>query len=531
MALTNGYFSLNIKQDGTYLVLIPPVDGGAPIDAMEVDRYLSDNRIECEKSVLYDAVRNSSQRREIQVSKSAIYPVNESLSVTVDPEHTVAVARFYPPSDKGKLLEYQDIISELTRNGIRYGAVEESIKGFIANRRYCTNIDIAKALPPEDGEDAVITYHFNTNPNVKPKQNEDGSVDFHSLDNINSVAEGALVATLKPANFGRPGIDVMGKPIKQRKANVKTLREVKNTKLSEDGLNLYSTKNGHVSLVDGVLFVSDNYTVPANVDASTGDIKYNGSVTVTGNVNTGYKVEAEGDVIVNGIVEGAEIIAGGQIILKRGIQGMQKGVLRAGTNIVSRFIESAEAYAGGYVSTDSIMHSKVEAGLEVSVHGKKGFITGGSVKAGTYISAQMTGSVMGTSTLLEVGAPQLQNEMKELEKQQTELMENIDKIEKVLSFISKKVSEGEKLTPEKQVQFATLKKQKEEMEQTLGKVADRLDAVADKIDAAGSGYVLVDDVMYPGCKVTISNVTTFIRTDTKHCRLVRDGADIRVKAY
>ncbi|MBP5159070.1 MAG: DUF342 domain-containing protein [Lachnospiraceae bacterium] len=531
MALTNGYFSLSHKQDGVYLVLIPPVDGGAPIDATEVDRYLSDNRIECEKAVIYDAVRNSSARREILVSRNPIYPVNESLSVVIDSEHTVAVARFYPPSDKGQLMGYQDIISELSRNGVRYGALEENIKAFMADRKYCTNIDVAKSLPPEDGVDAEITYHFNTNPNVKPKQNEDGSVDFHSLDNINSVAEGALIATLKPANYGRPGIDVMGKPIKQRKANPKTLREVKNTKLSEDGLNLYSTKNGHVSLVDGVIFVSDNYTVPANVDASTGDIKYNGSVTVTGNVNTGYKVEADGDVIVNGIVEGAEIIAGGQIILKRGIQGMQKGILRAGTNVVSRFIESAEVYAGGYVSTDSIMHSKIEAGMEVSVHGKKGFITGGSVKAGSYISAQITGSVMGTTTLLEVGAPQLQNEMKELEKKQSDLLENIDKIDKVVSFIGKKIADGEKLPADKQMQFITLKKQKEEMEATLDQVMERLDVVSEKIDAAGSGYILVDDVMYPGCKVTISNITTFIRTDTKHCRLVRDGADIRVKAY
>ncbi|MBQ8038297.1 MAG: DUF342 domain-containing protein, partial [Lachnospiraceae bacterium] len=51
----------------------------------------------------------------------------------------------------------------------------------------------------------------------------------------------------------------------------------------------------------------------------------------------------------------------GHIILKRGIQGMDRGVLKANGNVISRFIESATVEAGGYVSADAIMHSNVSA--------------------------------------------------------------------------------------------------------------------------------------------------------------------------
>jgi hypothetical protein len=51
------------------------------------------------------------------------------------------------------------------------------------------------------------------------------------------------------------------------------------------------------------------------------------------------------------------------------------------------------------------------------------------------------------------------------------------------------------------------------------------------LENSTTGYVLVDDVIDPGCKVTISNISTYIRAETKHCRLIRDGADIRVTAY
>ena len=139
--------------------------------------------------------------------------------------------------------------------------------------------------------------------------------------------------------------------------------------MSEDGLRLYSEVSGHVSLTDGRVFVSDTYEVAADVDSSTGDIDYEGNVVVRGNVITGFTVKAKGDIEVYGVVEGAYIEAEGQIILRRGMQGMNKGILKANGNIITKFIENAEVIAGGYINTDSIMHSKVSAKGDIVVGG------------------------------------------------------------------------------------------------------------------------------------------------------------------
>ena len=45
---------------------------------------------------------------------------------------------------------------------------------------------------------------------------------------------------------------------------------------------------------------------------------------------TGYTVKAAGDITVNGAVEGATLISGGKIVIKRGMQGMEKGVMSTG---------------------------------------------------------------------------------------------------------------------------------------------------------------------------------------------------------
>lgn len=531
--MLNGYFQLDKRQDGTYLIINPPVDMGAPCDPLEIMRYLDDYNIDYEKNVIYDLAKESTdEKHDARLTTLQCGNVDESMFVSMGAESLSAVVRFYPPSPGGRLYTLDEVVYQLGRRGVKFGVNEQAIKDYMKDRKYCTSYVLAEAELPVEGNNASIEYHFNIDPSVKPKMNEDGSVDFHKLDNVSHVEKDQVLATLTPANFGKPGTDVLGRPIKPKKVEVKFLKISKNTHLSPDGLQLISNVNGHATLVEGQIFVSDTYTVPADVDASTGDINYNGNVEVTGNVNSGYKVEATGDIIVNGVVEGAELIAGGQIILKRGIQGMGRGKLKAGTNIVSKFIESADIECGGFLQTESIMHSNVSVSYEITVKGKKGFITGGSIRSGKFIEAKTAGSIMGTATNLEVGVNmKLANDVKELERERISLNDNIDRAEKIILYISKKIKEHEQLPPEKLEQFQTLSAQSKEMQNRLITVEQEIDKLNAELDNAVGGYILIDDVIFPGCRVTVSNVSTFIRTETKHCRLVRDGADVRVTAY
>ena len=123
------------------------------------------------------------------------------------------------------------------------------------------------------------------------------------------------------------------------------------------------------------MFVSDILEVK-DVDSSTGDIDYEGSVKINGNVCANFSVRAKGDIEVSGVVEGAYLEAGGDIIITRGMNGMIKGTLKAGGNIVAKFIENAKVHADGYISTESILHSDVYAASEVLVSGRRGYPEG-----------------------------------------------------------------------------------------------------------------------------------------------------------
>lgn len=526
----NGYFQLIMKEDGTYLRIVEAEAGGQSIFYEEISNYLIDKKVyEYDKIAIGRALTTVKDTIEVKISAMVLAPLEEYLKVVLSEDRGFVKGRFYPPSNNGLLMKKDDIISTLVRAGVKYGVDEQVINQFLIDRRYCTDYILAKATLAVQGHDAAITYHFNTDLTLKPKRNDDGSVDFHQLDMISHCRKDDLLATLTPIDFGKPGIDVCGNVIRSAKVNNRVMRHGNKIYMSEDGLNMYSEVDGHVTLTEGRVFVSDTLEVKADVDTSTGDINYEGNVVIQGNVITGFAVKAKGDIEVNGVVEGARIEAGGQIVLKRGMQGMNKGILMANGNIVTKFIENAEVIAGGYVMTESILHSKVSAKGDVIVGGRRGFVTGGEIRSGSLISVKTAGSHMGTSTLLEVGInPKVLEEFRELEKKLAIMLADKEKVAQALAMFRKKLTMGVVMTYERKEYLKQITQTNIMLETQMQEARSRYDELKVEMEGNSSGTIRIQDSIFPGTKIVISNVIYFVRDVIVHSKFVRDCADIIV---
>lgn len=532
MKYKHGFFQLSEKEDGVYLRIYPPAAGGRAIVMDDVLFYLKQKRIEdFDIAALRNAIMDAHSPVEYKLNgQRKDYSEDEYLKVMISQDRKMAVGRFYPPSPKGKLMTRGEILSDLEMAGVKYGIVEQMIDAYIKNRQFCVNIVLAKATPPVEGHSASIEYHFDTSVQAKPQINEDGSVDFHQLNNIVHVEKGACLATLTPMDAGTPGTDVCGKPLPPKKVKNTALRYGKNISISEDGLQIFSDVSGHVTLTDDRVFVSNTYEVPADVNASTGDIEYDGDISINGNVITGFSVKAAGDIYVKGAVEGANLTAGGDIILNRGMQGMERGILKAGGNIVSKFIENATVTAGGYVTADAIMHSKVTAKGDILVKGKRGLITGGELHSGTMITAKVFGSTMGTHTNLEVGIdPILIEEYHRMEKELPELEKELEKNVQVAGLYMKKLQKDGKLPDDKMMALKTANENKKKLEEKIQTCEDRFQFLEEQMEQNDNGCIRIENIAYPGVKVVISNVIYYVKSEIQHGQLVREGADIRVK--
>lgn len=524
----NGYFQLETKSDGVYVRIYPPVEHGEFVNIKELLAYLDLFQLnQYDMQELNAATKNAEKQSMIYVAPPMELHVDEMMNVSVSLDKMQVFCKFYPPSNGGANLTAEKIVDNLKSKKIAYGIDAMAIKGYLKNREYCREYIFAMGKSPEHGSDARIEYFFNTNLNLKPKKNEDGSVDYRDLNTISRVSAGDMLARLIPEDPGKPGTDVYGNDIKPRTVHKKNLEYGNNIRINEERTEIYSEVTGHVSMVKGKVFVSDVYDVPADVDNSTGNIDYTGNVHIAGNVRGGFYVRAKGDIVVEGVVEDAELEADGQIIVKRGIHGMGRGKISAEGNVICQFIESATVTSGGFVETDCILHSKVSAYSEIHVIGKKGFITGGIIRAGSTIEAQIIGSEMGSDTRIEVGTdPKKKERFQELKNILEGEVEELNKVKVILANYTRKLQAGEELPPDRMNYVQRLAYEYKEKKDKLEPLREEQTKLRRELMLANGARIQVRKTIYTGVTIAISDMEMRIKDEQNFCQYVKKNGEI-----
>lgn len=526
--MQNGFFKLINAPGGYGISIIPPKDGGEGVQIGEVVSYLETAGIGFDISALKQLVQSDTDTVYFLERKEC--PVyDETYQLQVGSDNMSATARFYPPSDTGKRITFDDFFRELNKRNITTGIQMQILQEhFQSQGIYCTDLVVAKGRAPRHGRDASIEYFFNTNVQIQPTMREDGSVDYFNLNVINHCRKGDVLARIVPEDPGDYGMNICGNRIKPREVKRATLKYGNHIELSEDRLSISTMVDGHVVLVEDKVFVSDVYEVE-NVDVSIGNIEFEGSVQVNGNVSSNFTIRARGNVIISGVVEGACIFAGGNIIIARGMNGMNKGTLQAGGNIVSKFIENATVRAGGYINTESILHSNASAGTEIVLSGKRGFITGGYVQAGNKIVVKTLGATLGASTIIEVGVdPIAKAEYISLQKSITEIVRQIKKVQPVVTNYTEKRAKGVRFS-EEQVKYvkeavATLEAKRAELEEKNDAMRQAQEALSNKKNAE----VIVQGVVYPGVTIIIGDASMLVQSSYKYCKFEKRDGDVKM---
>lgn len=528
----NGYFRLVNQQGRSALKLFPPTGEGKPVDATDVVEYLTMKDYACDLPTLKRAVDGAqTEEQEISLGNETRLPERECYKLTVKPDKMQAYAKFYAASVDGEDMTAKEMLDDLEHRGIKSGICRDAVEAFFRKREYCEEILVAQGKEPVQGKNAYIEYKFNTDKSAKPTLNEDGSVDFFHLNILNHCNKGDVLAILHPAQPGEPGENVFGERIAPAEVRGETLKFGHNIELSKDKSMLTAMVNGHVELVEGSVFVSDELVVE-NVDTATGNIEYEGNVQINGNVATNFEVKAKGDIVVKGVVEGAKLVADGNIIIARGMNGMGRGILQAGGNIVSKFLENVTAEAEGYVASESILHSRVTAGGEINVDGRRGFITGGRVSATGTINVKTLGSEMGADTIVEVGAdPKVKERINELQKQIMEDTKILQTVQPILVSTKQKLAQGVKLKPEQVQYIQTLAATNQQKTQALAEANKELESLQKHAGNPAEAVVRVKGEVYPGTRICIGDVSMVVQKTTHYCRFVRERGDVKMAPF
>ncbi len=450
--------------------------------------------------------------------------------VTVSPDELKAFITLFKVDEITSITK-EEIISALETQKVTFGIKEDAIEYFSNNPVYNEAICVAEGIAAQNGKNGAVIFHFDTSVNKTPTLLEDGRINYRELNLIQSVKVGQVLCTLEPAVMGTQGKTVKGRVLMAVNGRPAVLPRGKNVAVSEDGQSLYATAEGEVEFLDqSKVSVYTNHEVPADVDNSTGNVNFVGNVIVKGNILSGFKVEAGGNVEVYGVVEGATIKAGGNIILRRGMQGMGKGTLIAGGDIVARYIEYCNVEAKNNIQSEAVLHSNVKCGNKLELTGRKGLLVGGTCKVGKIIIAKVIGSHMATVTELEVGVdPTIRERYKKLKEDFVSMESDIKKSDQAITILRKLEGMGT-LTPEKHEIMTKSVRTKIHLSTSLEEVKREIAVLEEQLQQEGNGKIRALNQIYPGVKVSIGTCIMYVKEQLQYCTLYKDGADIRVGA-
>jgi len=429
--------------------------------------------------------------------------------------------------------DQEQLIEFLRSKNVLYGLLYDNLNGICRDPISYLNrkIEIAKGDAPTKGADGYVEYvtkSSETTSKLDDTTSNKEKVDFKQVTTLDNVIKGQLVATLIPPKAGKSGIGVNNESLAPLLGKPARFKKGKNVVSNQDGTALYSAIDGLISLTENdKVNVFPVYEVKGDVDYSVGNIDFVGTVVIRGNVLTGFKVRAAGDIRIVGGVEGADIESDGNIEITGGIIAGNKGSIKAKHSLRCSFIQDATVSVGeDVIVSQSIMHSVVRAGRSIICDQSKGLIVGGVIQAGVGVVAKTIGNGMSTFTSVEVGVlPQLREEQGHLRATLKEQIDNLDRSEKALVILDQMAATG-KLTADRLVMRQKLMVTKQQTSQIITQTKERILEIEKILENSDNSYIIVQQTVYSGVKLVIGRYTKFIKDSTRCVKFKYEDGDI-----
>ncbi|MFC7679580.1 DUF342 domain-containing protein [Paenibacillus sp. GCM10028914] len=462
---------------------------------------------------------------------SVDYALDKYFKVTFSDDKTVAYLQM-SDWDKDFKCQIETLEQFLRGHQIRYGLQHDTLGRIVSHSEeyQYSRTPIAMGTEPIHGENGVIELKFDLGEQGTPRPLEtvDGKVDYKEITRLNNVKKGQLIATRTPPKPGVPGTTVTGETVPCKPGKETHFKVGKNVLVNPEKTAMYAAIDGLLTITEkGKINVFPIYEINGDVDYSIGNIDFVGTVVIRGNVLSGFRIKAAGDIRVTGFVEGAELEAEGSIDISGGIIGYNKGYVKAGHNVKSSFVQDGNVIAGADITiSQSIMHSNIRAGQNVICNGAKGLIVGGVVQAGEKVIARTIGNTMSTATVIEVGVlPELRNELSELRTQLKQQVESMDKTDKALYLLNQLAAAGQ-LSPDKLALRVKLNVTKKSNMSEQNEIKDRMLEIERMLEDTGIAKVEIVKTIYGGAKIVIGRYTRFIKDPTQRVSFYYQDGDI-----
>lgn len=400
----------------------------------------------------------------------------------------------------------KEIFDTLNKSGVVFGINTKLLAGQLKS---CVEYVIAEGFPAVNGDDAEIKMYEISG--LKPQVIDSDKVNHYELNLINRVKEGDWLGERKDPTPGFPGKNVRGKEVPAIPGrNLPLLYDrISVREHYENGVTtLYSKKNGAVYYRGDTIGVYDYLEIKGDIDFSTGNIDFDGFLSVKGTVEDNFSVVASNDLEILGDygVGAADKISStdGNIYIKGGIAGKNKAIVYCKKNLYVKFLSDITVECEGSVYVGFYCMNSYVRAKQLIVESPKGKITGGKIDVDIQVSAAEIGNKAESRTQIRVRGFDRNVMKRELD----DLLQNINESKITITKLKQHLqvySSSYQLTSEQVDKYEKLKNDYAQVKEVIRDLEFKFRCLNEYLKTPGEGAVIARTRIYPKVRVEIKN--------------------------
>ena len=367
--------------------------------------------LELNRQAVSELLQQARHNKNFTIELAKLIDAELELNVSTD---KMSVSAAVTPARGGTKLTQLDVERELANLNILAKLIDQQAIQTLLDGD--SPAILARGLIVENGIDTEFKEYFFIDNSHPPMANEQNVVDYFDTKHYVTIEAGQPVMRRIPASAGIEGVNVLGKTLKPKKGKQLKFKKYPGSEISSENEDmLLASISGHPVRETQGIKVDPTLVLP-KADLNSGDINFDGSVLINGDVLSQVKIGATGDIFVKGTVQNATIEAGKNIIIIGGVISESAPTtdeppkittsLKAGCDIHAKFLNLTRLTAIENVIVQSyIMNCEIDVGHKLSIGegGGKGALIGGHTLAGHSITANIIGSSAYVRTEIECG--------------------------------------------------------------------------------------------------------------------------------
>ena len=506
--------SLSLQFDrisGELTATMTPQAGVPVVNMVLLKQALTDGgytKLHIDETALGDFVAKAADAKEPYSHIIAERRDGEFLLEVADDLMSAALTLVPPQGGRAKSVE---VVQAIRAQGITYGILHEQLRNALSAGQ-CEKLVIAQGDWPRDGKPAEFQSLLEEKEEELSEVDEDAVVQYSDLGYLLLVNVGDRLMQRTPTVPGVNGVDIKGQPVPARPiADIPFSKDCSGAEPDPDNPDLLvAIIAGQPSVIKAGVKVNPIVEIE-DVDLSTGNIDFEGTVRISGDVKAGMRLRVSGDVFVNGTVEAAEITAGGSVTIKGGVIGhaeAQTGIVPIAARIKCEgsmqalFAENAHIEAReSILIAGNARQCELQAGNEIIVgktNPKLGQIIGGRAQATMLIKATGLGAPTGNKTRIQVGLdPYLEEKLNAKEQEFKKKLSELELTIKTIAYYKQnpqKVVEG---------QIEETEQKRKILAQEVKDLISEQNDMKEDLVATESAQVIATKAVYEGVEIRI----------------------------